>query len=96
MGSIAARLSDVTIATSDNPRTEDPGAILDEVFTGIPATAHARRFVDRRTAIENALDEAREGDIVLLAGKGHEDYQVVGSEKVHFDDHEEVQRWLKR
>ncbi len=94
MGSIAARLSDVTIATSDNPRTEDPEKILDDVFSGIPAEAQARRFADRRVAIENALKEARKGDIVLLAGKGHEDYQVIGTTKVHFDDHEEVQRWI--
>lgn len=96
MGSIAATLSDVAIATSDNPRTEDPEKILDEIFAGVPAASNVRRYADRRTAIANALEEARKGDIVLLAGKGHEDYQVIGKEKVHFDDHEEVQRWHKR
>ncbi len=96
MGSIATTLSDVTIATSDNPRTEDPETILDDVFAGIPPSSSARRIADRRLAIESALDEAREGDIVLLAGKGHEDYQVIGKQKIHLDDHEEVQHWRKR
>ncbi len=93
MGALAAKLSDVIIVTSDNPRTEDPERILDEIFTGIPRGTDARRIADRRTAIGQALSEARKGDIVLLAGKGHEDYQVIGKDKVHFDDHEEVQRW---
>ena len=90
MGSIASRLSDITIVTSDNPRTENPETIIDEVLAGVVKQGCA----DRRIAIKKALDEAHEGDIVLLAGKGHEDYQIVGKEKVHFDDHEEVEHWL--
>jgi UDP-N-acetylmuramoyl-L-alanyl-D-glutamate--2,6-diaminopimelate ligase len=96
MGKIASDLSDITIVTSDNPRTEDPEAIISEIIAGIPDGDRARRCADRRRAIHQALDEARPGDIVLLAGKGHETYQVIGKEKVHFDDHEEVERWLTR
>ena len=96
MGKIASELSDITIVTSDNPRTESPDAIIDEIFTGIPEGSTAKRFVDRKTAIAEAFGAAQEGDFVLLAGKGHEDYQVVGKEKVHLDDHEEVEHWLRR
>lgn len=85
MGEIAARLADVAIATSDNPRTEDPGKILDEVEAGMQGVAHHRE-VDRRKAIALALGMATRGDTILLAGKGHETYQVVGTEKQPFDE----------
>lgn len=91
MGGIAARLSDTTFATSDNPRMEDPEAILDEVFQGIPDTDHVRRISDRREAIRAAVASCRPGDLVVVAGKGHEDYQIVGAEKRHFDDVEELE-----
>ncbi len=91
MGGIAAKLADVAVATSDNPRTEDPESILDEVFQGIPPNAPAKRIADRREAIRAAAAMAGPGDLVVLAGKGHEDYQVVGTEKRHFDDVEELQ-----
>ena len=89
MGEAAARLSDVVIITSDNPRTEDPEAILRDVEEGVRAVgASYRKITDRRAAIRQAISEARAGDVVMIAGKGHEDYQIVGTEKFHFDDRE--------
>jgi UDP-N-acetylmuramoyl-L-alanyl-D-glutamate--2,6-diaminopimelate ligase len=85
MGAIAVRLSDVAVATSDNPRTEDPEKILDDVEAGMAGTRHHRE-VDRRKAIALALELAREGDTIILAGKGHETYQVIGTEKQPFDE----------
>jgi len=89
MGEIAVRLADVAIATSDNPRTEDPERILDDVEAGMSGRQHYR-VVDRRAAIGQALELARQGDTVLLAGKGHETYQVVGTVKEPFDEREVV------
>lgn len=89
MGEAAASLSDVVIATSDNPRTEDPEAILRDVEVGLRAVGKPYlKIVDRREAINRAIQEARAGDIVVIAGKGHEDYQIIGTEKRHFDDRE--------
>jgi UDP-N-acetylmuramoyl-L-alanyl-D-glutamate--2,6-diaminopimelate ligase len=89
MGEAAASLSDVTIATSDNPRTEDPEAILRDIEVGLRATGKPYlKMVDRREAIRRAIEEARAGDLVVIAGKGHEDYQIIGTEKRHFDDRE--------
>jgi UDP-N-acetylmuramoyl-L-alanyl-D-glutamate--2,6-diaminopimelate ligase len=91
MGEIATRLSHHVILTSDNPRSEDPISILREIESGI----EKKNFEiepDRRAAIEKAVQSAAPGDIVLIAGKGHEDYQIVGSEKRHFDDREEAKR----
>jgi UDP-N-acetylmuramoyl-L-alanyl-D-glutamate--2,6-diaminopimelate ligase len=85
MGRIAAELADLAVATSDNPRTENPDAILDDVEAGMGAVPH-RREVDRRRAIALALEETGAGDTVLLAGKGHETYQVIGTEKQPFDE----------
>jgi UDP-N-acetylmuramoyl-L-alanyl-D-glutamate--2,6-diaminopimelate ligase len=85
MGEIAVRLADVAIATSDNPRTEDPERILDEVEVGMRGKPH-HRDTDRRQAIARALELARAGDTILLAGKGHETYQVIGTEKQAFDE----------
>ena len=85
MGEIVSRLADVAIATSDNPRTEDPDRILDDVEEGMRARPHHRE-PDRRKAIALALSLARPGDTVVLAGKGHETYQVVGTEKQPFDE----------
>ena len=89
MGRIAAEGADLAIATSDNPRTEDPGAIIDDIEQGMGDVPHLR-IVDRLAAIHAALDEGRGGDTVLLAGKGHETYQVLGTEKVPFDEREIV------
>ncbi len=87
MGEIAVRLSDYAIATSDNPRTEDPTEILREIEQGL-RTGSPRYCIqpDRRAAIASAVGMARAGDIVILAGKGHEDYQIIGTEKLPFDD----------
>ncbi len=119
MAKVAERLADVIYLTSDNPRTEEPQSILDEIISGLSAdvelsgasrksaerTSRSRRSLtvrkpaivelDRRRAIERILADSQEGDIVLLAGKGHENYQVVGEEKRHFDDVEEAQRVLQ-
>ena len=89
MGEIAVRLADVAIVTSDNPRTEDPERILDEVEAGMRAKPHHRE-PDRRRAIALALGLARAQDTILLAGKGHETYQIIGTEKQHFDEREIV------
>jgi UDP-N-acetylmuramoyl-L-alanyl-D-glutamate--2,6-diaminopimelate ligase len=102
MGAVAARLSDVVIVTSDNPRSEDPAAIISEIRRGIPAemrTAAGRKaieIVDRRAAIERAVDLAEPGDVVLLAGKGHEKYQVIGDKVIAFDDGEVARAALAR
>ena len=90
MGRIASRDADVAILTSDNPRTEDPEKILDQIMQGVEPGAQALRITDRRQAIRTAVVMASAGDIVLVAGKGHEDYQIIGREKLHFDDREET------
>jgi UDP-N-acetylmuramoyl-L-alanyl-D-glutamate--2,6-diaminopimelate ligase len=87
MGSIAAQHSDYLIITSDNPRSEDPGAIIDDIVSGI-GDAACVVVSDRKEAIARAIEEAREGDLVVVAGKGHEDYQIIGAIKTHFDDRE--------
>jgi UDP-N-acetylmuramoyl-L-alanyl-D-glutamate--2,6-diaminopimelate ligase len=94
MGRLAAELSDLAIVSSDNPRTENPGAIIDDIERGMGGMPH-RRIVDRLAAIEAALSEARAGDTVLLAGKGHETYQVIGAEKLPFDEREIVQKIVR-
>jgi UDP-N-acetylmuramoyl-L-alanyl-D-glutamate--2,6-diaminopimelate ligase len=85
MGRVAAELADLPVVTSDNPRTEDPARIADDVESGM-GDAPRLRVLDRREAIRRALEEAREGDLVLLAGKGHETYQVWGTEVRPFDE----------
>ncbi|MCG9893686.1 MAG: UDP-N-acetylmuramoyl-L-alanyl-D-glutamate--2,6-diaminopimelate ligase [Thermosynechococcaceae cyanobacterium MS004] len=96
MGAIAAELADLAVVTSDNPRTEDPHKILEDVLAGIPAASSPLVEADRRTAIEIAIAQAQPGDAVLIAGKGHEDYQILGTEKIHFDDREEAEAALKK
>jgi UDP-N-acetylmuramoyl-L-alanyl-D-glutamate--2,6-diaminopimelate ligase len=89
MGEAAGSLSDVVILTSDNPRTEDPEKILAEAEVGIQKTGKPyEKIADRREAINHAIAQARTGDLVLIAGKGHEDYQIIGREVIHFDDKE--------
>jgi UDP-N-acetylmuramoyl-L-alanyl-D-glutamate--2,6-diaminopimelate ligase len=85
MGRVAAEGADLSIVTSDNPRTEDPERILDEIEAGMGG-APRRRVLDRREAIRTALDVAEPGDLVLLAGKGHETYQIRGTQKYPFDE----------
>lgn len=95
MGAVAARWADITLVTSDNPRTEDPESIVDDILAGAPGAGFVRE-VERRQAIGRALRMAGAGDVVLLAGKGHETYQVVGREKLPFDEREIVKEWLER
>ena len=96
MGKIAAEFSDIVIATSDNPRTEDPEKILDDLESGIGNKNH-KRIVDRRAAIFRAIELAAAGDIVLILGKGHENYQILNTGKIHFDDKETaleaIEKW---
>jgi UDP-N-acetylmuramoyl-L-alanyl-D-glutamate--2,6-diaminopimelate ligase len=94
MGKIAAELADVAVVTSDNPRTEDPEKILQDVLAGIPDMVQPLVISDRSTAIRTAILQAQPGDGVLLAGKGHEDYQILGTEKIHFDDREQAREAL--
>jgi UDP-N-acetylmuramoyl-L-alanyl-D-glutamate--2,6-diaminopimelate ligase len=113
MGEIAARLSDVVILTSDNPRTENPGRILMEIEAGVRQSGMQKLALarlreprqppppgylveeDRRKAIACALRWARRGDSVVIAGKGHEDYQILGAKKIHFDDREIARKELR-
>jgi UDP-N-acetylmuramoyl-L-alanyl-D-glutamate--2,6-diaminopimelate ligase len=110
MGEIAARLADVAILTSDNPRSEDPSSIMQQVETGLrrihpgPWTPQQAReavsggyltMVDRRQAIRFAVSLLQAGDVLLVAGKGHEDYQLIGNQRLHFDDREELRKALK-
>jgi UDP-N-acetylmuramoyl-L-alanyl-D-glutamate--2,6-diaminopimelate ligase len=120
MGEIAGRLSDLAILTSDNPRSEDPLRILEEIEAGVSASGMEkfqisdlksqisdlgsqisdRRFYlvepDRLLAIRAAISLARPGDLVLVAGKGHEDYQILGTKRIHFDDREAVRAEIAR
>jgi UDP-N-acetylmuramyl tripeptide synthase len=114
MGEIAARLSDLAVVTSDNPRSEDPLAIIDQVEVGVRRTGK-RRFAaqelngnldekwpgpgylvepDRMTAIAMAIKVSEPGDAVLIAGKGHETYQILADETIHFDDREAARKVL--
>ena len=94
MGRIAAEASDVVIVTSDNPRTESPDAIIADILAGIPQTIPCTVEPDRRAAIRLALGTAKAGDIVIIAGKGHEDYQEINGVKHHFSDVETVREFL--
>lgn len=99
MGRIAAQLSDVVIATSDNPRTEDPEFILSQVEEGVLETIgdkKHKKITDRKSAIEEAISMASEGDIVIIAGKGHENYQILKDKTIHFDDKEVARDVLRR
>jgi len=88
MGAAVAELADLAIVTSDNPRTEQPRAIIEQILPAVPRPYFVD--VDRRVAIRAAIAEATPGDVVLIAGKGHEDYQIIGTTKHHFDDREEA------
>lgn len=94
MGRVAANLADIIVLTSDNPRTEEPGSIIDQIESGVPDATTKYRIDEREQAIVKALDLARAGDVVLIAGKGHEDYQIIGTESRHFDDREVAEEWL--
>ena len=90
MGAIAASYADLCIVTSDNPRSEDPGAIIQDILAGMPADA-ARTVIENRVeAIRWAVDHAQPGDTILLAGKGHETYQVLKDGLIHLDEREVI------
>ena len=90
MAAIAVRYATTTIFTSDNPRTESPEAILDDMVAGVGDASNYLRITDRGEAIRTAAMLAKAGDIILIAGKGHEDYQIIGHQKHHFDDREKI------
>lgn len=92
MGAVAARLADRVYVTSDNPRTEEPERIIAEILAGMPAGSQPQVYPDRREAIRTAVAEARAGDLILVAGKGHEPYQEIQGHKHPFDDLDEVRR----
>jgi UDP-N-acetylmuramoyl-L-alanyl-D-glutamate--2,6-diaminopimelate ligase len=94
MAQVAEQFADDVYLTSDNPRTEDPQAILDDISAGFSSRNAIHVFQDRRQAILSVLSDAQPNDVVLLAGKGHENYQIIGTTKHHFDDVEECMRVL--
>jgi UDP-N-acetylmuramoyl-L-alanyl-D-glutamate--2,6-diaminopimelate ligase len=99
MGKAAGDLADYVVVTNDNPRTEEPGLIAAGVMEGVGKSQvtdeNVALILDRREAIRQALMVAEPGDVVVIAGKGHEDYQILGHEKVHFDDREEARNFLR-
>ncbi len=94
MGKAAAEYSDLCIVTSDNPRSEEPEAIIREILPGIPSNKQ-HVIVDRAAAIAAALQTAKPGDVVLIAGKGHEEYQILGEETIFFSDSAEVNKYYR-
>lgn len=92
MGRIAYDLADKVYVTSDNPRSEDPEQIIADILTGIPDTQKVEIISDRASAIAKSIKDASSDDVVVVAGKGHEDYQILGDETIHFDDREEVRK----
>jgi UDP-N-acetylmuramoyl-L-alanyl-D-glutamate--2,6-diaminopimelate ligase len=98
MGEIAGRLADFTILTSDNPRGEKPDAILDDIERGMASIDRKKytRITDRREAVARTIAEASDDEVIVVAGKGHETYQVLGDQVVHFDDREEAELALKK
>jgi UDP-N-acetylmuramoyl-L-alanyl-D-glutamate--2,6-diaminopimelate ligase len=97
MGRIAESIADILVITSDNPRTENPDVIISEIVAGFNSESTRRIIVepDRRTAIRSAIRIAEPGDVVIVAGKGHEDYQILGKKRIHFDDSEEAAAALR-
>lgn len=96
MAQAAERYSDQIIVTSDNPRREAPESIIADIMTGFEKPSAVQTIVDRRRAIATAIEQAGPNDIILIAGKGHENYQIIGAEKSHFSDAEEVKHCLQR
>jgi UDP-N-acetylmuramoyl-L-alanyl-D-glutamate--2,6-diaminopimelate ligase len=94
MGRVASELADLVVVTSDNPRSEDPDAIIEEVLTGV--TGDVEVEPDRRRAIARAIERAREGDVVVIAGKGHEQGQELADRTIPFDDREVARETLRR
>jgi UDP-N-acetylmuramoyl-L-alanyl-D-glutamate--2,6-diaminopimelate ligase len=100
MAAAAAQLADYALITSDNPRSEDPLAIIRDIEPGMADSGKKRDLdylviPDRATAIRRAIEMARPGDLVMIAGKGHEDYQIIGTRRIHFDDTEAARAVLE-
>ncbi len=95
MGEIASRIADYVIVTSDNPRSENPDSILDDIFKGITRKDNIERITDRREATSQAMNLAKPKDIVVIAGKGHEDYQIIGTQRLSFSDKKTVEGILE-
>ena len=96
MGEISSKLSDLTVVTSDNPRDEEPQAILDDIVSGVKrADGEYITMIDRKEAIKYCIEHAKEGDVIVLAGKGHEDYQEIKGKKYHMDERELIQEILE-
>lgn len=93
MGKLASKLSDFCIFTSDNPRNEDPNKIINDILKGVESNNY-EVILDRKEAIKVSIDIAKEDDIVLILGKGHEDYQIIGNQKVHLSDKEEIEKCI--
>jgi UDP-N-acetylmuramoyl-L-alanyl-D-glutamate--2,6-diaminopimelate ligase len=97
MGAAASNYADYVIITSDNPRQEDPEAIINDILVGFkPGFKDFIVEIDRETAIQKALDMAKKGDLVAVAGKGHEDYQIFKDKTIHFDDYEVVRKLMNK
>lgn len=96
MGKISSEIADISIVTNDNPRNENPSDIANDILKGIDSefSANVHLVLDRAEAIKQAFKNSENGDIILVAGKGHEDYQIIGSEKLHFDDREELEKYI--
>ncbi|NMB97028.1 MAG: UDP-N-acetylmuramoyl-L-alanyl-D-glutamate--2,6-diaminopimelate ligase, partial [Clostridiaceae bacterium] len=95
MGEVSGKLADFTIITSDNPRSEDPLAIINDIETGIKKTdGKYIKIVDRKEAIRYAIEHAQSNDVIVIAGKGHETYQIFKDKTIHFDDREVVREIL--
>jgi UDP-N-acetylmuramoyl-L-alanyl-D-glutamate--2,6-diaminopimelate ligase len=96
MGAVAAQFADAVVVTSDNPRSENPDSIIAAILDGIDASGRGRVRVepDRRAAIGRAIGDASAGDIVVIAGKGHESTQTIGTQALPFDDREVAREWL--
>ena len=95
MGRVASQYADFVVLTNDNPRSEDPDLIIKEIRQGMPEDSHLYSIADRREAIQHALNHANANDIILIAGKGHEDYQIIGSQRFAFSDQGVVREILK-
>ena len=97
MGKISQKLSDICIITSDNPRNEDPNLIIEDILSGLDKDIkNYKVIIDRKEAIEEAIKIAKKDDIIIIAGKGHENYQIIGKNKYHFDDKEIVKGYLMK